>query len=490
MKTTYFRIFTGLFLCFCLNLVAAENDGRLEINAIDPNPIDDIKIQIIKIPALESIAPALLSAQPDVLYEQDFNTTTPPYGWFTSGGYWNLTGTALRGRNSSTLNFCYFKPGIFSTAVYSSQLNFNNTTCPMGICYRFRYEFSNGAYRSNGYGVGIYNQSGKIQYILGKWVNNTWIDITPDWIMTNITSQTWNTLSIRVVGYQHQITINGTLVGTYNDGTFPNGHVGVWKQNWQNSIYADFDNVKVVEIIQATPTPTRTPTHTPTPQGRPTPTPRPKFTPTPTPQGKATPTPSITPTPVVIPTACIPIGSTSPIYENRFEGNDFNANGMMEIPGTFGNLTPASTSLTSIVPSQTNNQGGEGNAIRFIAQAGEGSTFILGTDAAIPANGLIYLKADVWSSTANAQLFFGVIDTSATGDIAAGKGSLGLEQHFDLSQYTNTWHPIQSSHLSTTGYVKPIFQVVGAEANTEIYIDNLELYIIPWGTGICDCILW
>ncbi len=474
----YLVLLTAVFVFVCLVMGAAD-EGRdisgapvLSAPVVDPIPIKITPTPLVVVKPTMAIGfepvirefPKIIISEiipllvQDILYREDFDES--PNGWFVFGGPWSLINNYLRAHNSAEVTFAYYKNQNFSNAYYSCLLKYLDNRCPAGMCFRLNVTGTSNYY-VNGYAVGLYPNQGYLQWVFGKWINNNWVNIS-GWRMSNIPNQEWNTISVRAQGYAFQIKINNQLVGTFNDGTFSYGKIGVWKEYETGSIYTAYDNVTVT-ALEATPTPT------------------PKVT-TPTPVPQATPTP--------LPTACYPIAEAGPAYQNVFEFNDLPSNEVVEFPGTFAGLPPASTIITSVIPDADPGLGGEGNALRVSVDPGQGTLIVLGTGAPVATDGLVYVRADVWASNASVNLFLGVIDTNAAGDLGAGGGSLGLEQHMTSTLFNGQWGILRGFHQSTTGFVRPIIQIVGGAAAADIYIDNIQVYNIPKGFGISDALLW
>ncbi len=399
---------------------------------------------------------------PDVLYQEKFSTS-PVNGWYIFGGAWNLTDNFLRGFNYNEVTFAYYKNESFANAYYSCLLHYLDGSCPAGMAFRMNVTGSSSYYVS-GYAVGLWPSQGYLHWVFGKWVNNNWINIS-GWRASNIPNQEWNTISVRAQGYQFQVKINNLLVGVFPDSSFGYGKVGVWKEKETGAVYTGYDNVTVTEL-EATPTPHTTPTIKPTPS----------------------PTPQATPTP--LPTFCYPVAEAGPAYQNGFNNDDFSSNEVVEFPGTFAGLQPASANVTSVIPDADPGQGGEGNAVRVSVSPGQGTLIVLGTGAPVATDGLVFIRADIWASNADANLFLGLIDTNNAGDLGAGGGSLGLEQQMTSALYNGHWGIIRAFHQSATGFVRPIIQVVGGVSPCDVYIDNVTVYNIPAGLGMSDALLW
>ncbi len=254
----------------------------------------------------------------------------------------------------------------------------------------------------------------------------------------------------------------------------------------------------------STPTPTQTPTPGPTNTPTPTNTPPVLFTPTPRP-GEPTHTPTNTPvippthtpitpptnTPVIPPTntptapagptPTLPAGTIQPLYRNSLEGADLTSNDALEIAGTFSGLTPASWLVTDVVPAGGESLGVQGNTLRITVQPGSGSLYLFSNaqPQAVPGKALVRITA--WTSNPAAQVFAGIIDTDAAGNLVGT--DLGMNQLTSTPVLTKSWRVVTALHESQTGYVKPFVQVAGGAAGSEVYIDNIEVYHLQ--PGLC-----
>ncbi|MFB3788675.1 MAG: hypothetical protein ACE15F_20140 [bacterium] len=478
-----YLIFLAAVSVFVSLLFGAGDEDRelsggsvLSAPVVDPNPVV-INPTIVIRPTIVEVYPPVFKRElskisivdlqplftlPDVLYQERFQTS-PVNGWFIFGGVWNLTNEFLRGFNYNDVTFAYYKNENFRNAYYSCLLHYLDGSCPAGMVFRMNVTGTSSYYVS-GYAVGLWPSQGYLHWVFGKWINNNWINLS-GWRTSNIPNQEWNSISVRAYNNQFQIKINNLLVGVFPDSSFAFGKIGVWKEKETGSVYTGYDNVTITEL-ETTPTPHTTPTKQPTP----------------------TPAPPATPTPQ--PTVCYPVVEAGPVYQNGFINNDLPANEVVEFPGTFAGLQPASTSVTSVIPDAAPGQGGEGNAVRISVSPGQGTLLVLGTGAPAAADGLVLVRVDVWASNDGANLFLGLIDTNNAGDLGAGGGSLGLEQHMTSTLYNGQWGILRAFHQSTTGYVRPIIQVVGGASPCDVYIDNIAVYNIPAGLGISDALLW
>ena len=76
---------------------------------------------------------------------------------------------------------------------------------------------------------------------------------------------------------------------------------------------------------------------------------------------------------------------------------------------------------------------------------------------AVPGKALV--RATAWTSNPAAQVFVGVIDTDANGNLVGT--DLGMNQLTSTPALTKTWRIITALHESQTGYVRPFVQVAG-----------------------------
>lgn len=247
----------------------------------------------------------------------------------------------------------------------------------------------------------------------------------------------------------------------------------------------------------STPTPTASPTPGPTNTPTPTNTPPVLFTPTPKPGGPTntpTNTPVIPPTntpvnaptntPVAPPTATPtvpaaatptpPSGTLQPLYNNGLDGADLAANDALEIAGTFSGLAPAVWLVTDVVPGGGESLGVQGNALRITVQPGAGSLYLFSHARAQEVPGKALVRVAAWTSNPAAQVFAGVIDTDANGNLVGT--DLGMNQLTSTPVLTKTWRIVTALHESQTGYVKPFVQVAGGAAGSDVYIDNIQIY--------------
>ncbi len=244
----------------------------------------------------------------------------------------------------------------------------------------------------------------------------------------------------------------------------------------------------------STPTPTASPTPGPTNTPTPTNTPPVLFTPTPRPGGPTntpTNTPLIPPTntPAVPPTSTPtfpagvtptpPAGTLQPLYSNGLDGADLSSNDALEVAGTFAGLAPASWLVTDVVPSGGDGLGVRGNALRITVQPGSGSLYLFSQAGALAVPGKALVRATAWTSNPAAQVFAGVIDTDANGNLVGT--DLGMNQLTSTPALTKAWRVVTALHESQTGYVKPFVQVAGGAAGSDVYIDNIEIYHLQPG---------
>ncbi len=231
------------------------------------------------------------------------------------------------------------------------------------------------------------------------------------------------------------------------------------------------DDIRVLTSAGELPTPTEqstplppTPTFTPTATSAP---PTPTFTFTPVP-----PTPTFTPTPV--PGGPTPVQTPVASFTNTFDASDLVGNEIMEFPGTFSGLDPALTSIADVIPGGGEEFGVAGNAIRVSAQPGEGTLLLIG-NTPIPAPNKAVIRAAVYTSTPSAQVFIAIIDVDQNGNLST---DLGLDQLLTTKTLHNRWGFVSAIHESQTGFVKPVVQVVGNITSCDVYVDNVEVFVL------------
>lgn len=216
-----------------------------------------------------------------------------------------------------------------------------------------------------------------------------------------------------------------------------------------------------------TPTPTSTFTPTPNPFDTPTNTPTPTYTPTPTNTRRQT----RTPTPIVYPTVSEP----TPVFNISIDNESIDSNNIWLIEGTFASLNHALVTVTDILPSGASLIGAEGNALRVSVKPGEGSLILFGRTP-IPTNKKALVRATVWSNNQFPSVITGLIDTDQNGNLS-GDG-IGMDQLNVSRKINKIWSRITSLHDSQTGYVLPFVQVTGGFGNSDVYIDNVEVYVL------------
>ncbi|MFB3786116.1 MAG: hypothetical protein ACE15F_07070 [bacterium] len=177
-----------------------------------------------------------------------------------------------------------------------------------------------------------------------------------------------------------------------------------------------------------------------------------------------TPTPAVGPPPVV------------PSYRNTLDRGNMDENEVQVIAGTFAVLQPALTDITSVLPAGGEALGTGGNALRFIVQPGQGSLLLFGTSHPVAADTKALTRVCVWSNNPSAQIFVGLIETDANGNLTGS--DLGMDQLMQSSVMTKAWRRITALHECQSGFVVPFVQVVGNIMSSEVYIDNVEVYII------------
>lgn len=87
----------------------------------------------------------------------------------------------------------------------------------------------------------------------------------------------------------------------------------------------------------------------------------------------------------------------------------------------------------------------------------------------------------VWVSNPSAQVFVGVIDTDGDGNLST---DLGLDQLLTTATLNNKWRIISALHEPQSGFIIPVVQVVGNLMASEVYVDNIQLYVLQKGTWL------
>jgi len=181
----------------------------------------------------------------------------------------------------------------------------------------------------------------------------------------------------------------------------------------------------------------------------------------------------------LVPTPTPPVVGPPPVvpaYRNTLDGNDWETNGIQEIAGTFAGLAPARIDITGEVPIGDRALGTRGNALRFSVQPEDGSLVLFGKNQPVASGGKSLARMCVWSSNASAQIFVGLIETDMEGNLT-GSG-LGMDQLTRTAVLTKTWRRITVLHECESGFVVPFVQVVGGLRSSEVYIDNVEVYVL------------
>ncbi len=174
-------------------------------------------------------------------------------------------------------------------------------------------------------------------------------------------------------------------------------------------------------------------------------------------------------------TPVIPPAPTA-VYVNPIEGSTLEESDIMEIAGTFSGMPPALITITDILPADSEEFGVEGNALRITVQPGEGSLLFFSNAQPIEVPEKALVRASVWSSNPSAQVFVGLMDTDAEGNLTGAV--LGMDQLLETQTLTKNWRIITAIHETQSGYVKPIVQVAGNVVSSEVYVDNIEVYLI------------
>ncbi|HOE10185.1 MAG TPA: hypothetical protein PLQ35_01560 [bacterium] len=290
--------------------------------------------------------------------------------------------------------------------------------------------------------------------------------------------------------YSWECYVDGNLYSrSYNNGPIELNTWWTWKTGgrwsastpgfhtveWRLSISGDENpsndtkslTFAVGNVALPTSTPTRTPTRTPTatPTVTPTVTPTPTFTPTRPPSLTATSTPGSGPQPIAV---------------SEFHLPTLAENGWAEIPGGFSSATPGSTAVVSFTAGQfTSSQDNRGLAITV--DPGE-VTFLL-TQTAVSTNGHHALvRAKIRSSGPSAQVFIGALK----GDLFTGQDmdfSLGYSNFITTTAYVNQERDILVLFKPDSGeLVSPFIQVAGGAAQTTVWIDRIEVFLLQPGS--------
>jgi hypothetical protein len=191
--------------------------------------------------------------------------------------------------------------------------------------------------------------------------------------------------------------------------------------------------------------------------------------------GTPIPTMTNTPIPAVTPTQTAGI-VTVPVYTNQFDEIDDPLASLLEIPGTFAGLNPALTELSDAPPVNGEDFDVEGNMLHITTNPAEGTFILLQHQRAIPAENKVLARASVLTTDSSAQVFFGVIDVRENGELTGQV--LGMDQITQTNTLENRWRRLTTLHEPQSGYVLPFVQVVGGNKPSEIYIDNIEVYVI------------
>ncbi|HPA46065.1 MAG TPA: hypothetical protein PK395_09900 [bacterium] len=284
--------------------------------------------------------------------------------------------------------------------------------------------------------------------------------------------------------YSWECYVDGSLYSrSYNNGPIQLNTWWTWKTGgswsastaglhtveWRLSISGDEnpsnDTKSLTFAVGSVALPTSTPTQTPTPTRTPTVMSTPTYTPTRPPSPTATSTPS---------------SGSNPVAASEFHLSTLAENGWAEIPGGFSSATPGSLSLVSFTAGQfTSSQDSKGLAITV--DPGE-VTFLL-TQTAISTNGHhALMRAKIRSSGPSAQVFIGALK----GNLFTGQDldfSLGYSNFVTTTSYVNQEDEILVLFKPDSGeLVSPFIQVAGGSAQTTVWIDRLEVFLLEPGS--------
>lgn len=159
------------------------------------------------------------------------------YGsWGINSAYYYTTGAPVNHFSSSRYNATYtnvdfqariYRPG--STNSYTNAIIVRGTPAPLGGTNHGWYKGYYFQYTNNGY-YGVWKTSNNTSTALKAWTASSYI-----------VKGGWNTLRVRAVGSQFWYYINGHLVWTGTNSSYPSGYVGLTKYNNPSTSTVSFD---------------------------------------------------------------------------------------------------------------------------------------------------------------------------------------------------------------------------------------------------------
>jgi len=231
-----------------------------------------------------------------------------------------------------------------------------------------------------------------------------------------------------------------------------------------------------------TPTPTtRPPTATPSPTRRP-PTPTPTRVPptaTPTQQQAPTATPTRTPTP----TPTSPGGAPTPssaaylAFSSGFDADFVQEEGWNPSLPFSGEFQLGLYTVGTIPTDNAYSGATDGRGLRILLQPGQAATFV-STQAVQTGNLPAMLRMNVRTDTDGAQVGLAAVDAAVTGSVASYIPA-------NSAVFVNRYRRIQFLYNADSDDILPIFQVVHVSGGAvNVYIDNIEVYLIPPGASV------
>lgn len=270
--------------------------------------------------------------------------------------------------------------------------------------------------------------------------------------------------------YTTSMPVGQTLIWQTRD--YQVGNAGIYEYEWRFTVEGDGNpdnNVATGQFpVGNTTLPTSTPPPTPTPTNTPVPTSTPTIV--------ILPTPTNAPVQPTLPASDQP----EPILSYTFGEGDLVQNGIVEIPGTFSGIPAARSSIITTAHPGGETLGVSGHALQVDANTGEGTMLLLSGGGAVDASRRIVVRASGWANTIGVQVYLGLIDTDAAGNLTGtGLSLLNLGTGATLN---GSWDRLVTIHKSGSGFMIPFLQVVGGADGSVVQFDAIEVYRIEPGT--------